>query len=50
MIKTVDNYLSNLNDSDKYYFKFEDEAKRIKNDQLIIGKRIDITLKDYINP
>ena len=47
MIQAVDNYLSNFNDTEKYYFKFEGEAKKIKNDKIIIGEKLEINLKDY---
>ncbi|MCT7625045.1 McrC family protein [Aliarcobacter butzleri] len=47
MIQIVDNYLSNFNDTEKYYFRFEGESKKIKNDKLIIGEKIDVLLNDY---
>jgi hypothetical protein len=47
VIQSVDNYLSNFNDTEKYYFKFEGEAKKIKNYKIIIGEKLEINLKDY---
>lgn len=47
MIQSVDNYLSNFNDTEKYYFKFEGEVKRIKNDKIIISEKIDVLLNNY---
>ena len=47
MIQSVDNYLSNFNNTEKYYFKFEGEAKKIKNDKIVIAEKLDILLKDY---
>ena len=44
MIKTVDNYQSFCNDTEKYYFKFE---KPKKYETSIIGQKLEITLNDY---